>query len=397
MTETAHSLPRDPVVGRYRLLIEVAEAISRHGDLPSLLHDLAARLRQVASFQSLWLVLHDDERNTMRMHILETADRTARDVHERGMDDSPSGLVWKTQEPMVVADLEDVSRYPTSVDFLKGSQIQSFCIVQLPTAHSRLGTIGFGSIGPNAYGPEDVEFLEQVGRQVAVAIDNALRHQDARALTSQVQHERDLLRSLLSLNNRIVTQLDLAELLKTVSTNLRLAMHCDSVFVSLPDSASNKMRVHAVDFPSGKGLIHEERLMSMEGVNGTVFRTGKPWNGDVQALDQSQPGARLAAAEGIKFLCSTPLLSRNRTLGVLSVGRKDDIAFSDSDCDFLTRVAGQVALAVDNALEHGEVTASKERLREQKLYLQEEIRSEHNFEEIIGQSHVLKHALAQIE
>src|SRR5581483_4036092 len=54
-------------------------------------------------------------------------------------------------------------------------------------------------------------------------------------------------------------------------------------------------------------------------------------------------------------------------------------------------------LAADNALEHGEVTASKERLREQKLYLQEEIRSEHNFEEIIGQSHVLKHALAQIE
>src|SRR5581483_6936923 len=77
--------------------------------------------------------------------------------------------------------------------------------------------------------------------------------------------------------------------------------------------------------------------------------------------------------------------------------RRHDIAFSDSDCDFLTQVAGQVALAVDNALEHGEVTASKERLREQKLYLQEEIRSEHNFEEIIGQSHVLKHALAQIE
>ena len=397
MDENAQRLPRDPIVGRYRLLIEVAEAILRHGDLPSLLHDLAARLRQVVSFQSLWLVLHDAERNTMRMHILETADRTDRDVHERAIDDSPSGLVWQTQESMVVSDLDDESRYPKSVDFLKGLKIRSFCVVPLTTAHSRLGTIGFGSITRNAYAPEDVEFLEQVGRQVAVAIDNTLRHEDARALHSQVQHERDLLRSLLSLNNRIVTQLDLTELLKTISTNLRLVMHCDSVFVSLPDPASQKMRVHAVDFPGGKGLIHEERLMSMEGVNGTVFRTGKPWNGNVQILDASQPGARLVAAEGIKFLCAMPLVSRDRTLGVLSVGRKDDIAFSDDDCDFLMQVAGQVALAVDNALEHGELTASKERLQEQKLYLQEEIRSEHNFEEIIGQSRVLKHALAQVE
>jgi len=397
MAEDASTPTANPKDSRYRLLIEVAESISLHSDLPALLHDLAARLRQVASFQTLWLVLHDPQRNTMRLHVLETADRTDRDVHERTIDDAPSGLVWQTQQSLIVVDIAKESRYPAAINFLKGLGIQSFCVLPLTTAHCRLGAIGFGSAQRNAYAPEDLEFLEQVGRQVAVAIDNALRHQDARALHRQVQHERDLLLSLLDLNNRIASSLDLAELFKTISTNLRRVMHCDSVFICLPDSASQKLRVYALDFPSSKGLIQEETLISMDGLHGMVYRTGKPWTGNIRVLDASQPGARLAIAEGINFACIMPLVSRNRVLGVLSVGRKGDLSFSSDDCEFLTQVAGQVAIAVDNALEHREVTESREQLEKQRHYLQEEIRAEHNFEEIIGQSRVLKQALGQVE
>jgi formate hydrogenlyase transcriptional activator len=390
-------LAADPTVRRYQLLLEVAESISLHTDLPALLHDLAARLQRVASFQSLWLGLHDPQRNIMRLHILETGNTTDVEVIERAIDDSPSGLVWQTQQSLIVPDIEKEARFAGAITLLKNYRIRSFCWLPMTTAHARLGAIGVGSRTRNAYSQEDVEFLAQVARQVAVVIDNMRRNQDARTLQAQLQHERDLLRSLLDLNNRIVSNLDLAELFKIISTNLRQVMHCDGVIVYLPDSNRNQLRVYALDFPSSKGLIQDETLMSMEGLHGMVYRTGKLWKGNIHEIPESHPKAKLTAAEGFKFVCIVPLITRNRVLGVLSLGRKGELAFSQDDSDFLTQVANQVAIAVDNALEHRQVTEYKERLEEQRLYLQEEIRAEHNFEEIIGQSQILKRALGQVE
>ena len=387
----------DPIVRRYQLLLEVAESISLHSDLPTLLHDLAARLERVASFQWLWLALHDPARNTMRLHMLETGDRTDIDVVERAIDDSPSGRVWQTQQSLIVPDIEEELRFGGAITLLKNHNIQSFCLLPMTTVHARLGSIGFGSTKRNAYNQQDVEFLEQVARQAALAIDNTLRNQDARTLQAQLQHERDLLRSLLDLNNSIVSNLDLAELFKTISTNLRRVMHCDGVIIYLPDSKSNQLRVYALDFPSSTGLIQEETLISMEGLHGMVYRTGKSWAGNIHDIPESHPRAKLTAAEGFKFVCIVPLIARNRVLGVLSLGRKGELGFSRDDSDFLTQVASQVAIAVDNALEHRQVTESNERLEEQRLYLQEEIRAEHNFEEIIGQSQILKRALGQVK
>jgi formate hydrogenlyase transcriptional activator len=77
----------------------------------------------------------------------------------------------------------------------------------------------------------------------------------------------------------------------------------------------------------------------------------------------------------------------------LGLGRREENAFSEVDLGFLAQVASQIAIAVENALEYGQITEAKERLAEQKLYLEDEIRREHNFEEIIGNSPKLKAVL----
>ncbi len=63
----------------------------------------------------------------------------------------------------------------------------------------------------------------------------------------------------------------------------------------------------------------------------------------------------------------------------------------------LTQVAQQVAIAVENALAFREIETLKNKLKEEKLYLEEEVRAKHNFEEIIGQSTTLKRALQDVE
>jgi formate hydrogenlyase transcriptional activator len=73
------------------------------------------------------------------------------------------------------------------------------------------------------------------------------------------------------------------------------------------------------------------------------------------------------------------------------------VPFTPSDVEFLTRVSGQIAIALENALAYQEISDLKDRLAEEKLYLEEAIRSEMNFENIIGTSPALKHVLELVE
>src|SRR5436853_3158297 len=95
--------------------------------------------------------------------------------------------------------------------------------------------------------------------------------------------------------------------------------------------------------------------------------------------------------------CSLPLVSQHLVLGVLALSRFDALSFSQDDVHFLMQVANQVAIAVQNALSYSEITKLKDSLAQEKLYLEDEIRTEANFEEIIGKSAVLRRVLRQVE
>jgi formate hydrogenlyase transcriptional activator len=157
-------------------LLEVAESIALHRGLPALIHDLKERLPRLVNFTSIWLVLHEPSRNKMRLHIIATPQRMDVDVIERNVEDSPSGLVWQTQRPLVVADATKERRFPAAVDLPRRDGVRSFCILPLATAHRRLGGMGFGSQRLNAYREADREFLRRAASQVALGVENALRY-----------------------------------------------------------------------------------------------------------------------------------------------------------------------------------------------------------------------------
>jgi formate hydrogenlyase transcriptional activator len=92
-----------------------------------------------------------------------------------------------------------------------------------------------------------------------------------------------------------------------------------------------------------------------------------------------------------------PLLRGDRVLGVLSLVRTDKNAFTGSDLEFLSQVAGQIAIAIDNALAYRQITELKDKLAQEKLYFEDELSSEMNFQEIIGNSAVLRSVLRQVE
>ncbi len=171
---------------------------------------------------------------------------------------------------------------------------------------------------------------------------------------------QDRLQLLLDVTNQVVSNLQLHDLLRAISSSIRRVMHCDLVSVCFPDSELSRLQTFVLDFPESKGFIREEFFTSIEGsLSGFVFRTGKPWTGS--ALDILQLGLKDEAAipEGLKTGCILPLVSRNRILGVLSLGRREENAFSQGDIQFLTQVAGQIAIAIENASAYRQVEQAR--------------------------------------
>jgi formate hydrogenlyase transcriptional activator len=396
----ANQPERVSAVEQYRALLEISESIATHRDLPALFHAIAQRLHRLVTFDFIGLTLPDADRTTVRLHVLESSLPTeVKEGFEFPIEEATQEIVWEQQKALVVTDLEFETRFPRNVELLRKEGIRSFCLLPLTTAQRRVGALAFGSVKKGAYYGADLEFLQQVAAQVAVAVDNALNFQDAQVYQEQLSRERDRLRLLLEVNNALVSNLDLRELLKEIAACLWRVIRHDYTALALYDPATNEMRLRALDFPEGKGLIQEEMTVPLEGsAGGEVFTTRKPLLVDTANTSRYQtPIARLAEAEGLKCFCILPLFTSTRDLGILALGTLAEGSFQQGDIDLLAQVANQVAIAVENALAYREIAELKNKLAEEKLYLEEEIRTEHNFQEAIGESAALKRALSQAE
>src|ERR1700723_807975 len=106
---------------------------------------------------------------------------------------------------------------------------------------------------------------------------------------------------------------------------------------------------------------------------------------------------QIVLEEGLQTFCMLPLSRGSRVLGVLCLARLQKNAFTQPDIDFLSQIAGQIAIAIDNALAYRQISELKDQLTQEKLYLEGELRSEMNFEEIIGNSAALRKVLYQVE
>ena len=336
----------------------------------------------------------------MRLHILESEmPRKTRLGTEFQVGQTPSGWVWETQQPFILDDLEKETPFAALLQNMRENGVKSVCSLPLTTAQRRLGVMSFGRSTTHHHTESEIAFLQQVARQVAVAVDNALNFESAQAYQRQLARERDRLRVLLEVTNAVVSKLALHDLLNAISASLRRVIHHEYTSLALFEPVTNQMRVLALDFPQGKGLIREEMIVPLDGsMTGKAFRMRQPLVLDRAAMEEfDSPTSRLMRAEGVRSVVCMPLITHDRALGTLSLASLRDAAFQQGDVDLLVQVAGQVAIAVENALAFQQIAALKNNLAQEKLYLEDEIRSEMNFDEIVGEGSSLRAILKQVE
>ena len=371
---------------RDQALLLMAEILVRYQTLPELLREFSERLHQVAVFEIASLCLHDPAKNVMTLHVWEGGELVAT-PDELPVEDTTAGWVWQNQQPLIFADVQQESGFATCLNILKAKGVRSFCELPLSTRQRRLGTLGIGTFQADAYSEEDLQFLQRVAQLLTLAVENTLSH-------NALQHEKERLQMLLQVNAALVPNLDLQESFPVISDYIRGVIHQDFASILLYDESTQLLRKYAVDslgaFPgpdecplsgtvSGAAFLAQETRISHSSEFGTY----------------SHPVYQYFLQKGIQTICSLPLISRKGPVGTLNFGSRDESAFSSQDLGLLKQIAAQLAAALDNVNAYREIAALRDKLAEEKLYLQGEIRSELNFEEIIGDSAVLQRVLEQ--
>jgi formate hydrogenlyase transcriptional activator len=395
MNNTVPVIAREASSHRYQAVVRISEAIAACGDPEELASTLADEIGDFLHFDHLYLTVLKE--NSKEIEYLAWG-KGSLPFPDLPIQESPIWLAMASGDPQHTADWDTEERFPQFREWAQKMGLGSGVRVPLTTPHRRLGVFGISRDTVNPFSEEEICFLRLVGRVAAFALDDGLNLRRAQSAHACLKSQNERLELLLNLTNRITSNLQLRELLRAVAANIREVMQCDAVAVSLVDSASGTSKLYVLDFPQGKGFIKEERVLTIAGAAKRVLETLKP--AVVNKADRSELPPEIyeeVVAEGLKSTCLFPLINRGRALGILTIARTTEAPFTQYDVEFLTQAAGQIAIAIENALAYHEISELKDKLAQEKLYLEEEIRGEMNFENIVGNSPTLRHVLELVE
>ncbi len=375
-------------------------AASHDGPTPAsrLLRVALHRLRRRLQVDLLALAVRDRATEAFEIQAVEAlVPAPMLEALELPHADSPADWVWKHQQPVVIDDLQRETRWPEVMSAFRQSGIQALCVVPLSGKREHVGAMYLGSASATAYSASEIEFvLENLAPIVPVLVD-AQRVASAPARPHTVV-EADQLQLLLEVTNALVSKRDLRELLDEVSRSIGRVLPTDYASLMLCDPESHQLRIAALAFSGGTGRIHEDLLFPLEGSPaGAAFRTGKPLLiNRLNAATFPAMVTRWLVSEGLRSACWLPLVRGGRVLGVFNVASTRDDALRREHVDLLRRVADQVALAVENTLAFKEISDLRDRLAQEKHYLEAEIRSEFNDEEVVGASPAWRRVMDEV-
>jgi len=275
---------------------------------------------------------------------------------------------------------------------MKEGGFRSFRIVPLTTSRHRLGIIAVLRQTDGAFSQEDIRYLDDAAQLIALVMENAF-------MADVLAREKSQLETLVDVNSALVSSLNTQALFQEISASMRRIVRQDYTHLALYDAVNDSMKLHVLDSQAQPAKVLPETVVPVrECPAGIVLRGEKPMlfrQIDLQAIGSEY--TRKLLGLGIRALHCFPLSSRGRKLGALGLASLNHDSPFDNDVPLLTQIASQIAIAMDNARAYEEIASFKDKLAKEKLYLEEEISSQHNFGEVVGNSLALRQVLKQVE
>ena len=387
------------VEDRYRTLLDMSSTVADQPTVRAVLHSVRDVLSSSCRLHGAALyVLSGDGKNLDLFEFDHEADAPALEVGTKISLVGAVAQAFERSEPVFLPDVaEEMAKHPDLAPFAAESVGRSTYVFPVCTSHRKYGILAVTKDRGQEFAPEDVELLRSLSSHVAVALECALARDTADLYQRQAAKERDRLRVLLEINNHVITKLDILELFRAASTSIRSYFEHDFTGFWLLGKDSNQLELAVLDFPDSKGFLTDVAVHELSSSDHERLLARKPhlWSlADIENL--GGPIAGSLKAESITSIALAPLTTPTGTLGVITIGSRRPKAFGEDDLGLLSQISTQIALAVENAVAYGRVTAARDRLEDERLYLESEIRSEYNFEDIVGNSAALRAVLEQV-
>ena len=375
----------------YEAVLALSRSIAGRTDLDALLSGVTDALRRIVNFDYVGMILHDPDENAMQGHILNAPANPVLTRLRLPVDQDPAGWVWLNQQRLIIPRLECETRWPEFVGRARREfGLNSLILVPLTAGDNRLGAFGFSTVSTYEPSTAELMFLDRVAIEFAVAVEAFLAKRKA-------IRERDRLRTLFDITNALVSKLSPDELFSAISEQLSNVVSHDQAILTLCNKEKEILDVYALHSNDSQLLEVKGPFDPMGMPAAEVLATGNTVVArDVDIDRYPNPNFRRFVELGMKSICSVPLIARERIIGTLAFSRVTDEVWTADDVEFLKQVANQIAIAVENSLAYRELSEMKERLATEKLYLEDEIRLDHNNGNMVGQGLAFRSVLKSV-
>src|SRR5271165_5237356 len=384
---------------RYRTLLEASSTLAEQPTVKAVLHSLRDVLSSTSRLHGTALFVLNDEQDSLRvLEFDQDPDAPAIKIGTKVSRIGAVAQVLEEQKPVFLPDVsQEMLKHPELAPFAAESVGRSTYVFPVSTSQQRYGILVVTKERREEFLPEDVEMLRSLASHVAVALECALARDTAEVYRREAEKERDQLGLLLEINNYIVAKLEADELFRSVAGSMRKHFGNDATTFWLISKQTGCLERKFIDFPTGRGFLAKVSVAIPSKLESDWWRLGKPQPYAPHEMPELPPEIREAIeAESLLAGVSVPLLGANGPLGLMNLSSRRAYAFSQADSDLLSQIGTQISLVLDNALAYGRLRASRDDLEEQRLYLESEISSEFNFEDIVGNSSAIKRVFEQV-
>jgi formate hydrogenlyase transcriptional activator len=377
---------------RARALLEVETTVAASLDLKHLILAAGTSIRPLVAYDAASISYFDEASDCLREYALNSPVELPKEGVPVEVADSLQGQAFRLQE-ILRLDRQSLSRLELAdAKALVDRGIRSICLIPLTTAKGPVGVLCLGSQSDDAFPVQQFSLLKQLAALLALGLENAQIHRNLR-------QQRERMQVLLGVCTTLASNSNLQQVFPKISAYLRRLLRQEYASIALHDKKTGTVVSQATDFPLGKGLLLEADF----GASTTDTPAGKANAARAAMIFTRQEIAGFASDfsfklqhEGIKSLCCVPVGTSRGALGTLNLGSTRDNAFKPDDLILLRQVASQIALAMENARAAEEIEELRNRLAEEKRYLEGEISANVPFEEIVGESAALKNVQQEV-
>jgi formate hydrogenlyase transcriptional activator len=384
---------------RYRTLLEVNNAIISNLTPEPLFHAIAQALRRVIPIGRSAIFLHDPKKDVLRLFMLESTlpSQYFQVGLEMPLGESHVGWVFRRQRPLLRRNLETERQYPME-DRAYEDGVRSYIIVPLVARGQAIGTLAVASTNPDQYSESDAVFLQEASNQVALAVENMKAYERVGQEAALRRQSEEMLRSITE-GTAAVTGVDF---FPSLVRHMAAALRVRFAFVTESVGRTNT-RVRSLAFWKGEGLGDGFEYEVAGTPCEEVLRGGvASYPRDVQRLF---PRDRDLVVLGAESYLGIPIFDvSGQVIGHLAILHDRPMEQDEWREDILKIFAARAGAELqrqraEEALRKAlaEVEQLKNRLQAENVYLQEEIRGEHNFIEPVGSSPTLLTLLRKVE